>query len=777
MDSSEIEEKICIVGDAKLHGGMCKILSLIVGKVLEIFPFIEASRPRSKSGIQSLCALHVALDKAKSLLQHCSECSKLYLAITCDSILMKFEKARCSLLDSLTRVENIVPQNIGCQILEIVSELQITVFELDQSEKQIGNDVISLLQKERRGNCSPSCNDELEIFHQAASKLGITSSRAALVERRALKKLIERAHAEDDKRKESIVTYLLHLLRKYSKHFRAETADDTDSQGSAPCSPTVLGSLDDISQTGEVAQAFEKQISSLSSFNSKQSGVIFGNLPIPPEELRCSISFQLMYDPVIISSGQTYERACIEKWFNDGHQTCPKTQQQLPHLCLTPNYCVKGLIASWCEQNGVPLPDGPPESLDANYWRIVLSESETTDTRSTGYRSLCLLKETEIVPFDASGSVQETLEGEMGSFNDSCGQAFEEDELQIYESLLAVLYGGESISRQCEAVEQIRLLLKDDEEARIYMGANGFVEALVQFLKSAIDEGDEKAQEIGAMALFNIAVNNNRNKESLLSFDIIPLLQRMISNPSTQQSATAVILNLSVLDEAKPIIGASHAVPFLVQSLQSDSSQNSSSCKHDALFTLYNLSTHPSNIQPLLDSGIVGALLSLLTSNAQDEEGSAWAEKVLTVFINLASTQAGKREMVLTQGLIANLAMILDTGEPAEQEQVVSCLLILCNGDDCCSHMVLQEGVIPALVSVSVSGSTKGKEKAQKLLKLFREQRQRDPLSFQQEQQEDSSVECAVVPDSKPLCKPRAKKLGRTLSSIWKNRHFSVYQC
>ncbi|KAL0927411.1 hypothetical protein M5K25_001577 [Dendrobium thyrsiflorum] len=777
MDSCEIEEKICIVGDAKLHGGMCKILSLIVGKVLEIFPFIEASRPRSKSGIQSLCALHVALDKAKSLLQHCSECSKLYLAITCDSILMKFEKARCSLLDSLTRVENIVPQNIGCQILEIVSELQIIVFELDQSEKQIGNDVISLLQKERRGNCTPNCNDELEIFHHAASRLGITSSRAALVERRSLKKLIERARAEDDKRKESIVFYLLHLLRKYSKHFRAEMADDTDSQGSSPCSPTVLGSLDDISQTGGLAQAFEKQISSLSSFNSKQSGVIFGNLPIPPEELRCSISFQLMYDPVIISSGQTYERACIEKWFNDGHHTCPKTKQQLPHLCLTPNYCVKGLIASWCEQNGVSLPDGPPESLDANYWRLVLSESETTDTRSTGYRNSCLLKETEIVPFDASDSVQETLEGEMGSFNDSCGQAFEEDELQIYESLLAVLYGGESISRQCEAVEQIRLLLKDDEEARIYMGANGFVEALVRFLKLAIDEGDEKGQEIGAMALFNIAVNNNRNKESLLSFDIIPLLQRMISNPSTQQSATAVIFNLSVLDEAKPIIGSSHAVPFLVQSLQSDSSQNSSSCKHDALFTLYNLSTHPSNIQPLLDSGIVGALLSLLTSNAQDEEGSAWAEKVLTVFINLASTQAGKREMVLTQGLIANLAMILDTGEPAEQEQVVSCLLILCHGDDCCSHMVLQEGVIPALVSISVSGSTKGKEKAQKLLKLFREQRQRDPSSFQQEQQEDSSVECAVVPDSKPLCKPRAKKLGRTLSSIWKNRHFSVYQC
>lgn len=384
------------------------------------------------------------------------------------------------------------------------------MFELDQSEKQIGNDVISLLQKERQGNCSPNCNGELEIFHQAASKLGITSSRAALVERRALKKLIERARAEDDKRKESIVSYLQYLLRKYSKLFRGEMADDTDSQGSGPCSPTVLGSLDDISRCGGLSQVFEKQINSPSSFNSKPSGAIFGNLPIPPEELRCSISFQLMYDPVIISSGQTYERACIEKWFNDGHQTCPKTQQKLPHLCLTPNYCVKGLISTWCEQNGVPIPDCAPEFLDTDYWRYVLSESEATDVRSSGYRNSSLLKEMEIIPFDASGSVQETLEGEMGSFNDGCCQTFEVDELQIYESLLTVLYGCENMSRKCEAVEQIRLLLKDDEEARIYMGANGFIEALVQFLKLSIDEGEEKAQEIGAMALFNIAVNNNR---------------------------------------------------------------------------------------------------------------------------------------------------------------------------------------------------------------------------------------------------------------------------
>lgn len=37
-------------------------------------------------------------------------------AITGDSVLLKFEKARSSLVDSLKRVEDIVPQSIGCQV-------------------------------------------------------------------------------------------------------------------------------------------------------------------------------------------------------------------------------------------------------------------------------------------------------------------------------------------------------------------------------------------------------------------------------------------------------------------------------------------------------------------------------------------------------------------------------------------------------------------------------------------------------------------------------------
>jgi hypothetical protein len=404
------------------------------------------------------------------------------------------------------------------QIVEIIGELEEVVFTLDQSEKEAGDEVINLLQRNSKTNSSND-SGELEVFHMAALKLGITSSRAALTERRALKKLIEKARSGDDKRKEFVVLYLYNLMRKYSKFFRSETGDDTDSQGSTPCSPTVLG-MDDMYGPCGNSRAFSRQLSSIQSFNSRfgsfnsrlgsfncrPSGPRSENMSIPPEELRCPISLQLMYDPVIVSSGQTYERVCIEKWFNDGHSTCPKTQQQLAHLSLTPNYCVKAMISSWCEQNDFPVPDGPPGTFDVN-WRLALSDSQATACVSVDSFDTSNIKGVKVVPLE-NGRKEEPAYSESGTLDDSSCVEFDMNE--GYRNLLLMLNDRNNILNQCRLVEQIRYLLKDDEEARIQMGSNGFAEALVQFLRYSVEDGNEKAQEIGAMALFNLAVNNNR---------------------------------------------------------------------------------------------------------------------------------------------------------------------------------------------------------------------------------------------------------------------------
>nr|GEV15006.1 U-box domain-containing protein 45-like [Tanacetum cinerariifolium] len=764
MENSEIEENLFALGEPKLHGEMCKTLSLIYVRVLSVFPELENARPRSTSGIQALCSLHIALEKAKTVLQHCAECSKIYLAITGDSVVMKFEKARSALEDGLRRVEDIVPQTIGCQISNILHELEGIEFSLDPIEKQTGDEIIGLLRQGKNFNSNNNDNNELETFHQAASKLGITSSRAALRERRALKKLIEKARVEEDKRKESIVAYLLHLMRKYSKLFRSDFSDDNDSQGSTPCSPTLHGSpFEVLSGT----HTFERQLSKLNSFNFKPNFRRFsGQVPvsIPPEELRCPISLQLMYDPVIIASGQTYERICIEKWFSDGHNTCPKSQQQLAHLGLTPNYCVKGLVASWCEQNGVMVPDGPPESLDLNYWRLSLSESESVNSKSLesigSFKYKGMNMKVAPFPLEESDIIEENEGDEIEGEVDQENNVFE-----MYDKFLMVLQTEDNLRKKCRVVEKIRRLLKDDEEARIYMGANGFVELLIRFLECGLCEENEFAQESGAMALFNLAVNNNRNKEMMLSAGILSLLVQMIQGSKSVNAAIALYLNLACLDQAKPIIGSSEAVPFLIEVLNGNFD---SQCKTDSLHTLYHLSSYHSNIPRLISCGTITALQPFLT----DSDNNSWTEKAIAVLINLSVTNTGRDEIIACPGLVTGLSMLLDMGEPEVQEQAAACLLILCTGSHKCCEMVLQEGVIPSLVSISVNGTMRGKQKAQKLLMVFREQRQRDPPVVAQVGPQRCEEVKTVLSKS-----TSRRKMSRAWSFWRKNKTFSVYQC
>ncbi|XP_071702273.1 U-box domain-containing protein 6-like isoform X2 [Rutidosis leptorrhynchoides] len=95
---------------------MCKMFTLIYVKVLSVLLDLVNARPRTTSGIQRFCSLHIALEKAKMVLQHCAECSKIYLAITGNSVVLKFEKARSVLEDGLRRVEDIVPTNYKIEI-------------------------------------------------------------------------------------------------------------------------------------------------------------------------------------------------------------------------------------------------------------------------------------------------------------------------------------------------------------------------------------------------------------------------------------------------------------------------------------------------------------------------------------------------------------------------------------------------------------------------------------------------------------------------------------
>ncbi|KAL3580976.1 hypothetical protein D5086_018811 [Populus alba] len=74
-----------------------------------------------------------------------------------------------------------------------------------------------------------------------------------------------------------------------------------------------------------------------------------------PHEFLCPITLEIMVDPVIVATGQTYERESIQKWLNSNHRTCPKTGQTLGHLSLASNFALRNLIQEWCEKNNYEL--------------------------------------------------------------------------------------------------------------------------------------------------------------------------------------------------------------------------------------------------------------------------------------------------------------------------------------------------------------------------------------------------------------------------------------
>ena len=87
------------------------------------------------------------------------------------------------------------------QIGEIVKDIQGTTFALERLEKEVGDEVITLLQQDKNPS-NGNDTSEMDAFHRVASKLSIMSLRAVLTEKRALKRLLDKARTNKDKKKD-----------------------------------------------------------------------------------------------------------------------------------------------------------------------------------------------------------------------------------------------------------------------------------------------------------------------------------------------------------------------------------------------------------------------------------------------------------------------------------------------------------------------------------------------------------------------------------------------
>lgn len=853
LQSPRISPGPSVTKSPQLHAEMCATLAALVNRMHAIGPSLDSERSRfRKAGIHALTTLQFALEKARSLLQYCADSSKLYMAIKGDSMLTRFEEVKEGLETSLRRVVVLVSQELNAQISKLQADLNRTQFQLDPAEKQIGADVISLLRQKQKGPQFENLEAEEETYSQIAIRLGLVTADAILAEKRALKRLLEKARYEEDRQKESVTLHILQLMKKFNYVLR------TDSMLKSIGNPFRWLGLDRGWVSGKLSASLDAEVdgvncqlptlphfvdcrcSEMAFLDSVErldpecsSPVTPGTLrtprtpqtPVAPEELRCPISLQLMSDPVVVASGQTYERVCIEKWFREGHVTCPKTRQGLKNFNLTPNFCVKGLIASWCEVHSirVPCPPSPPPSPG---WRWELgsaSEPFKVPSGSEQEKDARVVPVIDLVEEDTNAGVEYKHKKALKVFsflgiNERVQGVQVQEEDFTNDSEPSQLYSGGSVhllelppeeqkAVRCEdlvkglsrgsveekylAAEEIRILAKTDAKARSLFGEGGAIPALVELLSGAINSDDQCAQETVALSLLNVAITDDRNKAAVVAAGGVPLFVELLkagSSRACKEAAVAALLTLSCLNENKACIGSSGAIPLLVQLLISGSNQG----RKDALTTLYNLTILLGNRPRVVRAGAIPILVHLLSLRKVD-----LLEKIVALLYILAYIEEGRFTIANTEGGIPVLAEILDTGSTKEREHAAATLLLMCTSSLQHSQLVLREGVIPTLVSLSVGSSPRAQDKAQKLLQHFREQRQKEAVfSLSAPSSMSLSVGAQVgatsransqldlLPVSSPdtiIRKEEKKRFGKSRSGslgfIWKSRvQLPLYQ-
>jgi hypothetical protein len=340
-------------------------------------------------------------------------------------------------------------------------------------------------------------NLELEAIQCAALKLKITSPSAVLLEIRSIRRLRDTVSGQDPL-KQKILKYLYYLLRKYGEII-----------GQGWNASTLVQHDKSSYQSIEPEQHAEN---ALDETRADDSGA-----PELPEEFKCPISMRLMYDPVIIASGKTFEQFWIEKWFNEGNKTCPITHMKLDNVYVNPNSAMKSLISKWSSELGVTIPDPCLEARLASLSSLKSQSSNSIASFGSSMNNLCLqisnVSLRSSVTNYGSEMSDDKSDGSSGyrlSQMNAEPQRFHHS-ADCYDNMLASLSRLSALSwgSQCKTVGDVKDQLQDNNQSCPNEISNSCIKPLIKFLKDAREPSDVKARRDGAEVLLAI-LNENR---------------------------------------------------------------------------------------------------------------------------------------------------------------------------------------------------------------------------------------------------------------------------
>ncbi|KAJ7527461.1 hypothetical protein O6H91_16G055500 [Diphasiastrum complanatum] len=106
-----------------------------------------------------------------------------------------------------------------------------------------------------------------------------------------------------------------------------------------------------------------------------------------------------MKDPVTLCTGQTYERANIQRWLSSGNKTCPITMVKLKSCDLIPNHTLRRLIQDYhltSSSFGLRKNESPAMEVDDQQLNRLVLEMDRDDSMQSCVRTLCSMAEENV---------------------------------------------------------------------------------------------------------------------------------------------------------------------------------------------------------------------------------------------------------------------------------------------------------------------------------------------------------------------------------------------